>query len=100
MELAMAIATVHKLNHLSRDRGYRFTDRDPDMEWICDLIDKSGMDIGEVIEAVLDVSGNQVHVSYSMIAKWLNGTTKRPRNYSIAWVSRGLGYERKWVKHR
>jgi hypothetical protein len=92
-------ATVHRLEHLHRDRGYRHTDRDPDMEWICNIITQSGKDIGDVIESVLDVSGNQVHVSYSMIAKWMNGKTKKPRNFSITWVSRGLGYERKWTKN-
>lgn len=90
--------TANKLVYLHRDRGYRFVDRDPDMEWICNVIEKSGLSIGDVIERVLDVSNNQVNVSYGTIANWLNGTTYRPQNFTLTWVSHAMGYRREWTK--
>lgn len=89
----------NKLQHLHRDRGYRFTDdRDPDMEWITREIDKSGLSISELLEAVLDVSDGAAHVSYGTILNWLNGTTKRPQNFTLTVVARALGYDREFRK--
>jgi len=88
----------NNLVHLHRDRGYRWEDRDPDMEWLCDMIDKSGLSIGDIIERVLDVSNNSVSVSYSTISNWLSGKTRRPQNYTLTWVAHAIGYERKWVE--
>ena len=31
-------AKIHRLAHVKRDRGYRFVDRDPDMEYLCNRI--------------------------------------------------------------
>lgn len=87
---------INRLDRLHRDRGYRFSDRDPDMEWICQVIEKSGLSIPDVIEAVLDVSGDSVFISYGCIARWLNGSTRRPQNFTLTWVARGLGYDRDW----
>jgi hypothetical protein len=87
----------HNLVYLNRDRGYRFEDRDPDMEWLCDMIDKSGLSIGDIIERVLDASDNQVSVGYGTIANWLSGKTRRPQNFTMTWVSYALGYQRKWT---
>jgi hypothetical protein len=94
----MKTATIHNLAHIKRDRGYRFQERDPDMEWICQLIMQSGKGISEVLEDVLDVSNNQVHISYGTIAKWLDGKTKRPQNFTLTWVALALGYQKNWLK--
>jgi hypothetical protein len=87
----------HNLEFIRRDRGYRFGDRDPDMEWICSIIYRSELSIGDIIEKVLDVSQDQVHISYGTISKWLDGTTKRPQNHTLKWVALALGYERSWT---
>lgn len=91
-----ATTNVHRLDHLHRDRGYRFRDRDPDMEELCDLIEKSGLSVGDIIERVLDQSSNRVSISYTTISNWLSGKTRRPQNFTMTWVARALGYERKW----
>lgn len=89
----------HNLNNLNRDRGYRFQDRDPDMEFICDIIDKQEIAIGDIIEAVLDLSNNTVDISYGTILRWLNGKTRKPSNYYLTWVSRAIGVERQFVEN-
>jgi len=90
----------NNLVHLHRDRGYRFQNRDPDMDFICNLISKSGLSIGDIVEAVLDASNNSVYIGYSTIDNWLNGKTRRPQNFTLHWVSHALGYEREWRKFR
>lgn len=90
----------NNLQHIHRDRGYRHTDRDPDMEWVCNAITRSGLDIGELIERVLDASGGSVTISYGCIERWLSGKTRRPQNHTLTWVARALGYERHWEQTR
>lgn len=97
----MALAIKQKPNKLTRidqHRGYRFKDRDPDMEWICEKIDKLGLSVGDVIEAVLDVTNNQTSISYSCIACWLNGKTRRPSNRYLTLVGKAIGFDREWVE--
>lgn len=94
----MKKSNVVNINHLQRDRGYRWKNRDPDMEWLCNEITKSGKSIGDIIDDVLDASNNQVAISYSCIANWMNGKTRRPQNHTLTWVSYALGFERKWTK--
>jgi hypothetical protein len=86
------------LAHLNRDRGYRWTDRDPVLDEITRLITDSGLDIDEIIERVLDASGNSVHLSYSTISNWLSGKTRKPQNFTVTWVATALGYRREFVK--
>lgn len=93
-------STVHKLEFLERDRGYRFQDRDPAMEELCDLIDKSGMDVMQICREVSKATGGAYNVANSTIYNWLNGVTRRPSNYTMTWVGFALGYERKWSKVR
>lgn len=88
----------NRLEHLNRDSGYRFAGgdhRDPIMEEVCYLIDKSGMDIGEIIETVLDFTNGQVHMSYQTIYRWLHGPTRKPQNEKVDLVLKALGYERR-----
>ncbi len=84
--------------HLNRDRGYRFIDRDKDLEWICNEITRSGLSVGDILEKILDISNNSVHISYACVNNWLNGTTKRPQNFTLTWVANALGYSRGWTK--
>jgi hypothetical protein len=83
--------------HLHRDRGYRWTDRDPAMEELCDIIDKSGLSIAQIVEKVYDATNGVYSVSNSTIAKWLDGTTRRPSNFCLTWVGYALGVQRKWT---
>lgn len=93
-----AKSRVNNLHYLHRDRGYRFKDRDSDMEELCDLISKSGLSIGDILERVLDKSNGSVHISYATISNWLGGKTRRPQNFTMYWVGYALGFERKWRK--
>ena len=90
----------HNLVHLHRDRGYRFTDRDPDLEFICDVIQKSELSVGDILERVLDVSNNSVHLSYTCVNNWLSGKTRRPQNFTLTWVAFALGLERTWISKK
>ena len=83
---------------LVNDTGYRFRERDPELDMICQAIRASGMTIPDIIEAVLDVSNSSVWISYGCIAKWLDGTTRRPQNHTLTWVARALGYHRSWSR--
>ena len=91
---------ARNLAHINRDRGYRWTARDEVLEEIAGMITDSGLSIGDIIERVLDLSGNTIHISYSTIANWQSGKTKRPQNWTVEWVAYALGYERKWRKFR
>lgn len=90
----------HNLVYLHRDRGYRFVERDPDLDWIANAIDKSGMSVGDIIEAVLDASNGEVHISYATVYNWLSGKTRRPQNFTLTWVAYALGWERTWSESR
>jgi hypothetical protein len=90
-------AEVHRLEHVQRDRGYRFVDRDPDMLWICNRITATGMSIQEIIDRVNKETKSVVSLGHSTIANWMNGKTKRPQNYTLTWVAYALGVRREWV---
>lgn len=87
------------LEHLNRDRGYRFVDRDPILEEITTMITDSGLSVSDIIGRIEEISDTAT-VSYSTIANWLSGKTKRPQNYTVTWVALALGYERRFVKTR
>lgn len=96
--MAQARTPVRRLEHVTRDRGYRFVDRDPAMVELCNLITDSGMSIPDIVEAVAKATSGTYKVSATTIANWQNGTTRRPQNYTLNWVAHALGYERKWTK--
>src|ERR1700757_1433278 len=77
---------------------YRFTDPDPDMQWVCERIIESGMSIGEIVSAVYERSNHGVTIAGSTIDKWLKGKTRRPQNFTLTWVALGLGYRKAWEK--
>lgn len=89
---------VHKLQFINRDRGYRFHDRDPAMEELCDLISKSEMSVQAIVKAVAKETKGHYSVSHGTISNWLSGKTRRPQNFTMMWVGFALGYERKWTK--
>lgn len=87
---------ARRLQHLNRDRGYRFTDRDPVLEEITRMITDSGLSVSQILERIEAIS-DVATVSYSTVANWLSGKTKRPQNYTITWVALALGYRREFV---
>lgn len=76
-----------RLEHLHRDRGYRWTDRDPVLEDLTRLI----TDSGHAITWVSERSG----VSQTTISNWLSGKTKQPRNITVDAVLHALGFRRR-----
>lgn len=92
----MAKTHAHNLVYLHRDRGYRFTDRDPAMEELCDIIEKRNLSAGAVAKLVYDASKGKVNLHYRTVENWLNGKTKKPQNYTLDWAGYALGLERKW----
>jgi hypothetical protein len=78
---------VRNLSQLSRDTGYRFTDRDPILELVTRIITDSGWSL----KAIESKSG----VCSSTLRKWQNGETRRPQNATVDMVMRILGYTRK-----
>lgn len=87
----------NNLKHLSRDKGYRWKDADPDLIWIREKITLSGYSVNDILERVLDISNNSEWLSYSTINNIMSGKTRRPQNRTINLVARALGFERKWV---
>lgn len=100
METAKAIAKVHRLKFIERDRGYRWNDRDPAMTELCALIHDSELSIYDICKEVNRVSGGAYNIAHGTIDNWLKGKTRRPTNYTLTWVGYALGYERKWRKTR
>jgi len=81
------MAQARRLEHLSRDRGYRFTDgRDPVLEQVTRVITDSGL----TLKAIETKCG----VCTSTMRKWQNGECKRPQNATVEMVLRTLGYRR------
>lgn len=81
-----------------RDTGYRFKDRDPALDELCQLIHESGLTVQVICEAVTKATSGAYSVSPSTVNNWLNGMTRRPQNYTMTWVAFALGYERSWSK--
>lgn len=83
---------------LPEDRGYRFADYDPILEEVRAAIRDSELTVSEILEKVLDASGNAVNLSYATVAHWLDGKTRRPQNYTLTWVLFAIGIERPLVR--
>lgn len=93
-------ARPNNLAYLRRDRGYRFLDRDPELEEVCSIVSKSGLSSAEISSKITQLSKSSASVAPTTIDNWLSGKTKRPQNYTLTWVMSALGYERKWRKIR
>lgn len=79
-----------------KKEGYRFIDKDPDMDMVVAAIGNSGLS-SEKIEALTISIGRKV--SASTIVGWTYGRTKRPQNFTLNSVMIALGYEREWKKN-
>lgn len=88
----MAMQKANNLTYLNRDRGYRFTDRDPVMDFITKDITDSGWPLTYVAER----SG----VSRACLANWQNGKTKHPQNMTVEAVLKALGWSRNIIRSK
>lgn len=77
---------VRNLSHLERDRGYRWADRDPVLDFVTRDITDSGWPLSYVAER----SG----VSVAALRCWMNGRTRRPANATVEAVLTALGWHR------
>jgi len=82
-------APTRNLAHLNRDRGYRFTDRDPVLILVTRVITDSGM----ALKAIENKCGVTAHT----MRQWQSGKTKRPQNATVDMVLRTLGYTRQVI---
>jgi len=89
--MAKNTATIHqlrrKLEHLDRDRGYRWKDQDPVLTLINRVITNSGWSLKTIEEK----SG----IKASTLRKWQLGNVRRPQNFTVEAVLSALGYTRK-----
>lgn len=53
---------VNNLVHLHRDRGYRFLDRDPELDEVCSIIDKSKLSSIEISSKIAELSKSSASV--------------------------------------
>jgi hypothetical protein len=90
--------SVRNLTHITRDRGYRFVERDADLEWVCNAITDSNLSIEEIVSRISRISHSGASVSPTTLNNWMMGKTKRPQNYTLTWVAKALGYKREWIK--
>ena len=88
----------NNLSHLTRDRGYRFIDRDPILDEITRLISKSGLSTVEICDLVYKASHSTYRPSPTTLSNWQSGTTRRPQNFTITWVAHVLGYRRAFIR--
>lgn len=88
--------------YMDRVTAYRWDRAEPDtdMQWICDRIIEQGLTAADVVRRVYEASNHGILLHYKTIEKWLDGTTRKPQNVTLTWVSIALGYERRWVKVR
>ena len=91
-------ATIHKLKYADRDKSYRWSDRDPDLEFICNAINDSELSCYQISNNIGKETGGAYAVSSTTMYNWLDGKVKRPQNFTMSWVAFALGYERRWVK--
>lgn len=82
----------HNLAHLHRDRGYRFTDRDPKLTRLTKAISDTGWELKYISE--------QSGVSVGTLRKWMSGSTIHPLNITMDAVFLALGYEQVLVAIR
>jgi len=95
-----ASAEIINLSRALRDKSYRWVDRDPDLEEICNLITESGRSHYNISQQISKETGGAFSVSPATMDRWMDGKVRRPQNFTISWVSFALGYERRWVKIR
>jgi hypothetical protein len=99
MPAAAATASKAKTptNRLSQatNAGYRFREKDPDLDFVNGVIVASGK-TPEWIEKETAKMGHKV--SAGCIVGWLYKGVRRPQNYTMTIVMEALGYERHWIE--
>ena len=73
--------------------GYRFTDKDPELEFVVSCIDEYVSKGGTLKEIE-----KGAEVSASTMRNWRLGKTHRPGNLTMSWVMTALGYTQGGVK--
>lgn len=76
---------------------YNWIDKDPEMDFICSIIEQSGMTLEE-IEKETEKLGHRIS-RYTMMG-WLYKGVRRPQNCTVSMVAAVCGYERPWRKVR
>jgi hypothetical protein len=72
--------------------GYRWRDKDPDMDFIMQAIQDAPMTTQQIATA----SG----VSYSTLTAWAFGKVRKPQNVTVNAVMRAIGWHRPWTRDR
>lgn len=75
--------------------AYNWTDKDPELDFVCLAIQESGLNI-ETIEELTERSGHKI--SRGTIYNWMYGDVRRPQNVTMNTVMAALGYERRWTQ--
>ena len=89
----------NNLAHLHRDRGYRWSESDPELGEVRRHVTESGRSLKEISDMTARVTGGVHRVAPSTLAHWMDGTTRNPQNSKLTWVAFVLGYNRvRWVK--
>lgn len=79
------------------NRWARWNDTDPDLEFVCSIMEKSGMAAEDISDEIYRSSAGLFRVSASHIKyNILQGKVRRPRNSTIAWIACVCGFERVW----
>lgn len=83
---------------LDRNKVFRFTAQDPDMEFICGLMDRDERSHQQIRDAMYKLTGGAYGISCTTLYNWEKGKTRRPQNHTLTWVAYTLGYQRTWQK--
>jgi hypothetical protein len=75
--------------------GYQWTEKDPDLDFICGLIGESGMSPEDIENETIKLN---CKVSRFTILNWLYGSVRRPQNYTLTIVALALGYSKTWAQ--
>jgi transcriptional regulator with XRE-family HTH domain len=73
-------------------KSYNFVDKDPIIDEIRTIVEKSGENYARVHE--------QSGVAITTLTNWFDGPTKRPQAATLNAVARALGYKLGFVKMR
>ena len=79
-------ALRRNLEHLDRDRGYRFRNQDPVMAQVNRAITDSSL--------ALSVIAQRSGVTVGTLRRWQLGSVRRPQNITVEAVFQALGYRR------
>jgi len=88
----IAYLRPHNLNQVPKEQGYRWVERDGDMEVICNEITRQGLTAGQLTNRIYKLSDGHVNLHYQTVERWMDGKTKRPQHFNLAWAARALGF--------